>query len=135
VRVGNKWGYINKKGEFVARPTFENAWTFFEGLAAVKLHGKWGYIDPSGKVVIVPQFEDSGPTVKPIGVFREGLAEVKIGSKWGFVNKEGKMVIPPRFTAASGFSKGLAEVWDPHCAYIDSSGNTIWTANHAPGVN
>jgi hypothetical protein len=134
VRVGKKWGYINKKGEFVVPPTYENAWPYFEGLAAVKLDGKWGYIDPSGKVMIVPQFEDGAPRFS-IGEFWEGLAAVKIGSQWGFINKQGQVVIPPRFVAVWHFSNGLAEVWDPDCAHIDTSGNTVWTAKRKSGVN
>lgn len=114
-------------------PTYENAWPYFEGLAPVKLNGKWGYIDPSGKIAIAPQFEDGAPRYS-IGVFREGLAEVKIGSQWGFINKEGRVVIPPRFDAAFGFSNGLAEVRDPDCSYIDTSGHVIWSASLESGV-
>ncbi|MHB8654592.1 MAG: WG repeat-containing protein [Terriglobia bacterium] len=127
-------GYINKKGKFVVSPIYENAWTYFEGLAPVKLAGKWGYVDPTGKVMIVPQFEDGAPRYS-IGVFREGLAEVKIGSQWGFINKQGQVVIRPRFVASFGFSNGLAEVWDPDCGYIDTSGKIVWSANRESGVN
>ncbi|MEE8043841.1 MAG: WG repeat-containing protein [Thermodesulfobacteriota bacterium] len=50
--MGNKWGFVNKKGEIVIEPQFENAVSFSGGLAIVELGGgKWGYIDKKGKLV------------------------------------------------------------------------------------
>ena len=37
VKIGDKWGYINKKGEFVINPQFDDARFFLEGLARVKI--------------------------------------------------------------------------------------------------
>jgi len=44
VKIGDKWGYIDKTGKFVIQPQFNYAQSFSEGLAAVKIGGKWGYI-------------------------------------------------------------------------------------------
>ena len=40
VRVGKAWGYINKQGDFLIWPRYEDAWLFSEGLAPAKEHGK-----------------------------------------------------------------------------------------------
>ncbi|HAA27993.1 MAG TPA: hypothetical protein DCE56_10440 [Cyanobacteria bacterium UBA8553] len=36
VKIGNKWGYIDKKGKLVIQPQFDEAASFSEGLALVK---------------------------------------------------------------------------------------------------
>ena len=46
VYIGDKFGYINKAGEFVIEPQFDDAFSFSEGLANVRIDGffrsKWG---------------------------------------------------------------------------------------------
>jgi hypothetical protein len=40
-----KYGFIDRTGNLVIAPRFENAGGFFAGRALVQLGGKWGYID------------------------------------------------------------------------------------------
>ena len=40
-------------------PKYEDARSFSNGLAAVKVNGLWGYIDTEGNMVIEPQFFDA----------------------------------------------------------------------------
>ncbi|WP_407711817.1 WG repeat-containing protein, partial [Campylobacter coli] len=49
---------MDKNGEFVIEPKFDEAWSFWEGLAAVGLNGKWGFMDKNGEFVIKPKFDD-----------------------------------------------------------------------------
>ena len=48
-----KYGFVNKRGEFVIAPQFADVWNFSEGLAAVRVgrtrSGKWGYITKRAK--------------------------------------------------------------------------------------
>ena len=60
VKIGDKWGYINPKGEFVINPQFDLVGSFSEGLADVVIGDKWGYINPKGEFVINPQFDFAG---------------------------------------------------------------------------
>src|SRR5690349_21074691 len=47
-RSTEKSGYINKKGEWVIYPNYEEVMPFSGGFARVKKEGKWGFIDKSG---------------------------------------------------------------------------------------
>lgn len=38
------WGYLDRNGKFVISPQFDDAGSFAEGLAPVKIEGKYGYI-------------------------------------------------------------------------------------------
>ncbi|MEO0020342.1 MAG: WG repeat-containing protein [candidate division WOR-3 bacterium] len=76
VKVKDKWGYIDKTGNLVINPQFDDAWSFSEGLAVVQIGDKLGYIDKTGNLVISPQFAFAS-------AFSEGLAAVMIDFKCG----------------------------------------------------
>ncbi|MGH7823627.1 MAG: WG repeat-containing protein [Candidatus Binatia bacterium] len=97
VKLGNKWGYIDKTGKYVIDLQFDYAGAFREGLAVVLVDGKEGYIDRAGRFVIKPQFD-----YKTLG-FSEGFAVVRIGKKYGYIDNWGKYVINPQFDETWGF--------------------------------
>jgi hypothetical protein len=85
-RDGAKWGFINKQGKFVIKPTFDcwlpggGAWEprFHDGRASVYVsiapgQHAFGYIDEQGNLAIKPTFDDARE-------FSEGLAAVRTGS-------------------------------------------------------
>jgi hypothetical protein len=81
-------GFIDKQGQVVLNPRFEDAQNFSEGLALVKIKGKYGFIDRSGGIAIKAQFENAES-------FSGGLACVWIDGKLGYVDKAGKYVWEP----------------------------------------
>lgn len=55
------YGYVDKHGEWVLEPLFEEAYEFSaNGLAPVKIQKKIGFINTSGEFVISPQYDDVG---------------------------------------------------------------------------
>lgn len=106
-----KYRFIDRSGRTVvgktSKPTvgrFDDADTFSEGLAPVKIGKRWGFIDRSGKTQIPFIFKEAKK-------FDEGLAPAtKDGKKWGFIDKQGRFIVEPKFTAAESFSEGLAGV-------------------------
>lgn len=121
VLIGNRYGYINKKGEVIIEPKFPFAYGFSEGLACVSaeltvdaagVNGmpKFGYIDKTGKMIIELQFETAFS-------FSEGLACVATNNRYGYIDKSGKVVIPYefelhfRFISSSEVSD-LSGVWN-----------------------
>lgn len=101
-----KYGFINKKGQYVVPPQFDTFYGFSEGLAVVEREGKHGYVDKTGKIVIPLKFEGFTWT------FSEGLARatLKRGDNIGYIDKIGNYVIPPQFDHAEDFAEGLAVV-------------------------
>ena len=57
--ASGKWGYVNKDGEIVIEPKFDNAKSFSNELAAVQNGSMWGYINQKGDVVIDYQYLDA----------------------------------------------------------------------------
>ena len=86
--VGEKeqqlWGFIDKTGKWVIRPSYQAAKNFSDGVAAVRVNNKYGYIDKKGDFIIKPQFDVAWD-------FMQGIARVKVGNKIGYVNKAGEV--------------------------------------------
>lgn len=80
-----KYGYIDWEGNVVIPPQFDDANSFFNGLALVKVNDKYGYIDTTGEMVIEPIFEKANN-------FKNGLARVKINGLYNFINTKGKLM-------------------------------------------
>jgi hypothetical protein len=125
-----KSGFINTTGKVVVEPKYDEAHSFSNGRALVKLNDKYGFIDINGREIIKPQFDSACS-------FSENLASVKINGKYGYIDKEGKPVISPQFDFAYNFSEGLAKIKvyvkvDPtkdtveeQYGYIDKAGKQV----------
>jgi hypothetical protein len=136
--IQNRKAFIDKKGNRVT-DYFDDADSFSEGLAAVKINRLWGYIDETGTIVIPPIYkiaptfsEGFAPVTcengkdafidkkgtritecafESIDWFHEGLAAVRMANNtWGYVNTKGQFAIKPQFTHAFKFQNGLARV-------------------------
>lgn len=123
VAQDSKWGFIDKKGDFIINPAYEAARNFSEELAPVKKEGKWGFINKEGKFIIEPSFESAFP-------FEEGLAAVQIEGKWGFIDKGGKIIIKPIYDLMEydkpKFSEGMARIClNNKWGFIDKNGKTV----------
>ena len=80
VKIGDKYGYIDEKGEVSVKAEFEFAQQFSDGLAAVKIEGKKGFIDKTGKIVISAEYDK-------VEDFKEGLSVVKKSGIWSYIDK------------------------------------------------
>ena len=86
----NKWGYVDSKSwntseewDVVIPAKYDEAFSFYEGLARVKENNKFGFIDKSGTYVIPPIYDFADD-------FSGGLALVQVGSDWFLVNTTGQ---------------------------------------------
>ncbi len=104
VRMGDKWGLINTRGEWVLAPTFNAIGRYSkEGLLPVKSGDKYGYINHLGTEVIDFVYDDAKP-------FSDGLGAVKTSEGWGYILPDGKIYMKPGFDDAGAFKHNIAPV-------------------------
>lgn len=107
VTVNGKYGFMDKHGNLVIQPKYENTFPFSDGLAAVQVGNLWGYIDRHDTMIIEPQFIQ-------VGLFSHGYAPVKLQHQylkgWGYIDTKGKLVIEPQFDHVERFHNGIAKV-------------------------
>ncbi len=151
VRIGNKWGYINKQGDLIT-DLFDEISDFEDGIAITRQGNKYAIINQDGQVIshwfdhIYP-FHQGIARVKNDGKynfinkagklissqwfedaddFYEGLAKIKLNGKWGFINTEGKIVVKPQYDWASSIVGGIAKVSkDGKYTLINNQGQQI----------
>ena len=120
VKLGGKWGFIDRQGKWVIDRKYDEASSFSDGLATVVINGKEFVIDRTGNV----QFEvDSKIAIQD---FSEGFARfwTLTNEKYGYLNKKGRPVVAPRFRNGRPFSNGRAAVFtDSGWGFIDSTGS------------
>ena len=98
-----QWRHLDRLGRQVGGQVYEDAGSFSEGLAPVKIDGNWGYVDTLGRLAIPPQYDS-------VSSFQKGLAAVKVDGNWGFVDRSGRVLIEPQFWMARRGSSGLSLV-------------------------
>lgn len=145
---GEKWGYIDRTGEFAISPRFDGypngyVYPFSEGLAMIDVGKEYGYIDHSGKFVIQPkllfgtEFKDGMARVVvegPCSYFKaDPCPDLRIlgkitgeqvqACKFTFIDKTGSIISKERYDNAKDFGEGLAPVLKGEkWGYIDKKG-------------
>lgn len=125
-----KIGFINKLGQIVIKPQFDEVNDFSENLAVVQINNKWGYINTKGDFVIKPIYDEANS-------FSDGLAIVKLDEKYGAINKKGEYAIPLKtnvqiYNFSEGVATRISSRFSPDgfsqfdtADYIDTKGNVI----------
>lgn len=100
-----KYGFIDRFGKMKIAAQWDEAFSFSQGLAAVKKDGKWGYINQEGECVIPFQFGMARE-------FNEGIAVVQDAGtrKYGFIDMMGNIVVPLEYDVAYTFANGFGKV-------------------------
>lgn len=55
-----RWGFVNTDGKIVIDPKYDEAMSFSNGLAAIRLGDKWGFINEDEELVIDCKFSQGG---------------------------------------------------------------------------
>ena len=122
IKLNEKYGCINRKGEIIIQPIWEYILQGDENKhLLVRKDSLYGYIDSKGKIIIKPKF-------KSADLFSEGLAAVSNGEKYGYINMKGDTIINFQFeeNAWGNFSQGFADViLNNKSGYIDKQGNIV----------
>ena len=123
VKVGDKWGIIDRSGAFTVKPSF----------ARLNQRGRDIFAAGEGKTIV--WINAKGVRVKKPAVVRPSPAEaltceggLRFFAKdglWGLRDGDGKTVIEPRFRAMSCFHQGVS--------WTASTGNAEWCPMGADG--
>jgi hypothetical protein len=105
VALGNFYGVIDAKGNYIINPRFELIQPDGD-LFLIMQDDKYGWIDKQGNFKINPQFEYA------YGFNGNKYAPVRIQSisEWGYINEDGLITIKPRFRYALPFDGKTALV-------------------------
>ena len=121
VKYENKYGFIDKKGNWIIEPKFDSLGIFYNGYATCYRNNKMGKIDFKGNLIIDYKFDF-------IGNFENGLALVIINDSVNYIDLDGNLISSINFWDGESFSCGLAPIQpeeDEKWGYINSTGNLI----------
>jgi len=154
--VGERYGLIDRRGEFVVKPEYEDLAGFAGGeRAAARRGGRPGTLDRAGRwsasgyeewfviddslavgrigsqVGVVRRGGNALVRVYPwdeVGRFSGGYAAVREdGKRFGFIDPQGTLVVAPRFDDVGRFVHGLCKVAaGDTLGYVDRSGAWVW---------
>jgi hypothetical protein len=120
VRLGDKWGYIDKLGATAIPFQYPLALSFNDGLAAVQIGDKWGFLKTDGSLALQPTWEKTGE-------FSEGLCPVKEDGLWGLIDTSGATVMPPKYQEMDSFIDGfVATKRGTQSIYLDHKLRILW---------
>lgn len=102
VRIENKWGFIDKKGNISITPKYIFVKDFSEGLAPFMIYKDdftrfWGCINKDGDTIIKPDYWYIDNFINELAVVAD------TNSKYGYLNHDGKYEINPQFDNAQAF--------------------------------
>lgn len=107
----NKWGFVNKKGEYVIEPQFSWTIPFNDGLAGAKNdESLYGYINTKGEYMISPQYNSASS-------FRNDRMVVSLNNENFVIDQSGNKLIGP-YSDISGFG-------DNYYAVLGNGGYSI----------
>lgn len=105
---GAKWGVIDREGNMIIKPQYDELSDPINGVIYVSSGGKFGFYDVEKKKLVLK------PTYNFIGAFNNlDVCWVKNGSKYSngvlkggktsFINRDGKLIIPLKFEQVNTF--------------------------------
>lgn len=124
-----KWGFIDKTGNFVIPAEYEKVSDFIHGHARVQKNKLWGIIDKQGKMLVPLEYEY-------IDELKNGFYRIKKNKLWGFMDSTFKIIIPCMYFNVYPFENGLAKVENAEnqVKYIQENGTEITAFTHKNNI-
>jgi hypothetical protein len=102
VTMNGKVGFIDRKGNFVIEPVFDNAWRFTAGFGrtSAQRDGVYGVIDRTGAWIFRTDYQQIHPATAP---GKDRKSEIVFGwhfekdSRWGLLDLDGRVMLDADF--------------------------------------
>ena len=121
-----KFGYINKSGDFVIPQRYSHATDFRRGMASVAMDGRWGVIDKEGNVIVPFEFDKTE-------IASDRFILVENEGKYGIFRPDGTVLFPAEcdsvelYEDGSMFRYGVAgAMYKGERVRIDELGHVVW---------
>ena len=122
----NKYGFIDKSGNFKIAPVFEGVHGFSNGFGPVKISGKWGLIDKNGKIAIKTIYDD----VRIMQKNRLLLVTKKAKtSKKCVVKNDGTIILNCEYDEIQAFNKLFYAYKNDKSRIFDLDGKLLFESN------
>ncbi|MFY7789164.1 MAG: WG repeat-containing protein, partial [Thermoflexibacteraceae bacterium] len=119
VKYEKKYGYIDRNGNEVIAPQYEEAASFSEGLALVGNGALYGMINKHNQLIVPFLYND-------IQSFHNGFAIFTKNGLKGVINKQGKEIVPAQYDEIDNFEGGMAAVYfNNTVGFIDTTGRLV----------
>ena len=124
IRVGQKYGLIDRAGAIVAQPIYDNIFNVLPGypLIPAERDGKWGCLDTTGREAIPFIYDQS------FARFEGGLTEVVRDGRHALLREDGVELLPAVYDdiwLEDGAQYGMAHRGDV-CALFDRDGRILF---------
>ncbi|GGD26132.1 WG repeat-containing protein [Pontibacillus salipaludis] len=129
---GEKWGYIDRKGDIKIPPKYSYARDFQNnGLAVVEVDQRSGVINIKGDYVVEPIYEF-------ITEFSEGRATVSRNNGFQVINEKGTILTPKPYSYIGAYQNGLAlfseeKEGTTYYGYLNNQGQEAIPAQYLSG--
>jgi len=111
---GEKWGFINNRGNFAISPRFDYANDFQDnGLTVVSINDSFGIINTSGNFVVMPNYNY-------INQFSEGRAVAIYNGEYKLIDQNGSILNIKNYDFVGNFKNGraMASAFDGKGKYL-----------------
>lgn len=113
----DKWGVIDRNGNIVVEPKFDDVVKYCQGVAPYRIKDKFGLIDKAGNVITEPIYDYIADTCDEVGRIAQ------LDEKWGWIDNKGQVIIDFSFDKVCSFHEKLAAVsYNLQWGYIDTNG-------------
>jgi hypothetical protein len=106
VKVGDKWGIIDRTGAFTVKPTFRKLRPGAKGKFVVGEGEQAAWIDGNGRWIKAPVVPKPAPAQAL--ACEGGLRFFSAEGLWGLQDGDGQTVVEPRYRALSCFRQGVS---------------------------
>lgn len=124
-----KYGYLNAKNEVIIQAQYDDAYSFVDGHAVVKMGDNYGVIDKKGGQSITYQAN----MLSSVGEDRIGFMD-KGTKKWGLMDTKGTIKVQAIYDSGSqyGFTDEgvVAVLQNKKWGYVDKNGKSVLTPQY-----